>query len=229
MTVNERIKALEDQIKYLNAQILDLTSNRDTGYQSPTTVLGKNKDISLIRPIDPKSGLGRIYGNSLVWNTSEIGNPPLNAEPVNPEMVEGAKGYNKHSHSRFSGGALIKDVLEIVEYVWGSITNKHSQAYWNPEPQIKTYLNSKGEVVEAIGNLDLTFNPDVKKFGVAAYEIDVNKCYLVMRDENGDIMLDENGNEMKSPLYNEDVTKTSVVWDINGQCFRFYAAYAPGV
>ena len=59
-------------------------------------------------------------------------------------------------------------------------------------------------------------------------EIDVKKCYLVEKDENGDIVLDSKGQEKKSPLYNADQTKTSIIWDESGNCWRFYAVYASG-
>ena len=32
---------------------------------------------------------------------------------------------------------------------------------------------------------------------------------------------------MKSPLWNEDTTKTSVIWDENSKCWRLLAVYAP--
>jgi hypothetical protein len=49
-----------------------------------------------------------------------------------------------------------------------------------------------------------------------------------MRDKDGNIMLDANGKEMKSLLYNSDSTKTSVVWDSNAEVWRFLAVYASG-
>ena len=65
-------------------------------------------------------------------------------------------------------------------------------------------------------------------WGVAAYEIDVKKCYLVIRDSDGNIELDSNGQEKKSLLYNEDQTKTSVIWDKDGGVWRIFSVYAPG-
>jgi len=53
----------------------------------------------------------------------------------------------------------------------------------------------------------------------------------------GDIELDENGNEMKSPLYvtndkgEQVLADSSVKWDKNGRngqgCFRLFATYVP--
>lgn len=223
MTLNERIKELENKIIILETKILDLSANTEEKNIKPYTVAGGNKPSTTNMPIDAKTGLGNILANHVIWNDSEGFIPPLNEEPPLPE-----KGYNKHSHSRYSGGALIKGVLEIVEYDWGSIVNKHSQQFWTNEPQIATALNSNNQTVQKIGTLDLVFNPDTKTWGVAALEIDVKKCYLVERDINGNIVVDNKGQQKKSPLYNTDQTKTSVIWDENGSCWRFLAVYAEG-
>jgi len=219
-TLNERIQELEQELEVLRNKIQDLSRNTEEKNKTPYTTLGGQTNKSFINPYDLTSKQG-MYGGTIFWNDSEIGNP-ANAIPSNPK-----KGYHKHSHSRYSGGALIKDVLEIVEYEWGSITNKHSQQFID-EPKIKTTINSNHETVNKIGLLDLIFNADTRTWGIAALEIDVKKCYLVERDNNGDIALDENGNEKKSPLYNSDQTKTAIVWDKNANCWRFYATYAPG-
>lgn len=226
--INERIKQLESQIADLQSKLQVLLDGIEVKY--PTLISRVvAQDNTQVGSVDIKVGLGDKMGSGIIWNTSELSKPPINIEPTNPEFTSGAKGYNKHSHSRFSGGALIKDALEIVEYVWGTITNKHSQQFWPTEPKIATEINSNGETVDKIGKLDLIFNPDIIKWGCSSYEIDIKKCYLVERDINGDIVLDSKGQEKKSPLYNADQTKTSVVWDENSGCFRFYATYAPGV
>jgi len=230
MSLNSRITELENKILTLEDKVRDLSQNTEGIYKKPITIVGGGRDRGNISSVDIKSGMGQILGGSIIWNTSELGNPPANVEPPVPNAITG-KGYNKHSHSRFSGGALIKNVIEIVEYdfVTTPITNKHSQQFWVTQPKIKTDINTNKESVDKIGLLDLVFNPDTQTWGCPAYEIDVKKCYLVMRDENGDIALDSKGNQKKSLLYNEDQTKTSVVWDENAQCYRFYAVYAPGV
>jgi hypothetical protein len=175
-------------------------------------------------PIDAKTGLGAILANHVIWNDKEGLIPPLNEEPPLP-----TKGYNKHSHSRYSGGALIKDKLEIVEYEWGTITNKDSQQFWVTQPKIKKEVNSKGQSIDKIGLLDLVFNSDTSTWGVATYEIDVKKCYLVERDTNGNIATDSKGQQKRSPLYNSDTTKTNIIWDESGNCWRLFSVYAPGV
>ena len=223
MNLNTRIIELEEEVRKLRVKVNDLSKNTEEGAKSPISIVGGGRDRGLIRPMDIKAGLGQVHGNATIWNDSETKIPKINQEPSTP-----TKGYNKHSHSRFSGGALIKDVLEIVEYIWGTITNKHSQQFWSKEPEIATEANSKGQTVQKIGQLDLVFNPDISKWGTAAYEIDIKKCYLIERDVDGNIINDSKGNPKKSLLYNEDQTKTAIVWDENAGCFRFYATYAPG-
>jgi hypothetical protein len=220
MSLNSRIEELEKQVLALTAKLQDISKNTESTYQKPNSVVGGSAPLSTIRSTDIRSG----NGNPVLWNNTET-NAVYGTQPTTPTI-----GYNKHGHSRFSGGALIKDVVEIVEYEWGSITNKHSQGFLKPQdfPSIKKELNTNKESVEKIGLLDLVFNPDTLTWGCAAYEIDIKKCFIVERDENGDIALDENGNEKKSPLYNEDSTKSSVVWDINAQVWRIYSVYAPG-
>jgi len=228
MSLNSRIKELEDKIIALEAKIYDLSANTEEKVKAPYTVLGGPVNKSLINPFDLTSKLG-MHGGTIFWNDSEVYSPNQEQPPAP------TKGYHKHSHSRFSGGALINGVLEIVEYVWESITNKHSQQFLteDDQPKIAVDVNSKGETVEKIGTLDLSFNPDTQTWGCTAYEIDVTKCYLVEREIDGpnvgQIKKDSKGNDMRSCLWNIDSTKSSVIWDENAQVWRFYAVYAPGI
>jgi hypothetical protein len=235
MNLNQRIEQLEQIIKELQSKIIDLSSNVQEKTKSPYTISGGISSRGSQTPIDAKTGLGQVLGGHVIWNDSEVV-APLNEEPLLPDV-----GYNKHSHSRFSGGALIKDVLEIVEYDWNSVTpsiiNKHSQQFFINQPAIKTELNTKEEAVKKIGTLDLVFNPDggyddlgnpKGTWGVATYEINVKKCYLIERDSEGNITLDSKGQQKKSLLYNADQNKTSVIWDESGNCWRFLAVYAEG-
>jgi hypothetical protein len=223
-SINITLNELYNRIEALERQTRDLTINYEGTELNPYTILGVAKPKSTIRPVDAKTGKGLTHGGRILWNDSEETIPPIDEEPPEPK-----EGYNKHSHSRFSGGALIKDVLEIVEYdIDWNIHNPHSQEFLTETPSIKTEENSNRETVDKIGKLDLVFNADTQTWGVAAYEIDVKKCYLVERDIDGNISLDSKGNQKKSPLYNEDQTKTSIIWDENASCFRFFAVYAPG-
>jgi len=227
MSLNTRILELENQVRELTNKIKDLSFSIEEKTTNPYTKVGGTKNIQVSSAVDIKTGLGHMKGGGIIWNDSELFTPALNQSLEAP-----TKGFNKHSHSKFSGGALIKDVLEIVDYDWTSIispiSNKDSQQYWPEEPQIKKILNSQAKVVDMIGKLDLIFNPDIQMWGTSAYEIDIKKCYLVERDKDGKIVLDSKGQEKKSLLYNQDSNKTAIVWDENAACFRFYAVYAPG-
>ena len=211
MTINERLEFLEQTVNTLSAQLKAVSANTEGASKTNYSVVGASRDPNIDRPI--------------IWNNSEI-NASYGIQPAVPKF-----GYNKHSHSRFSGGALIYGVIEIVDYDWGAVTNKNSQSFLDELPIVKDKSTS-GETVDRIGTLSLVFDPDSSSWGCPAYEIDVRKCFLVEREtegnNKGEIKLDDNGKQMKSALYNEDQTKTSVVWDKNAQVWRFYAVYSPG-
>jgi len=153
--LNARIEELENQVQFLLNKIKDLSKDTENKYKSPYTVTGKSLDVSLIRPIGYNSGLCQKFGGGIIWNNTEINIPPLDEEPEEP-----TKGYHKHTHSRFAGGALIIDALEFVEYDWGELINKHSQTFWREEPEIVKVLNSANESIDKIGKLALVFVPD---------------------------------------------------------------------
>lgn len=245
MLLIDRIKILEDQIKFLQSKIEDLSKHTEQKKIPPVTISGGVQNRGLLSPIDIDAGLGSIMGNGVIFNDGELDYPPANAEAPAP-----TKGYNKHTHSRYSGGALIKQNLEIVEYDptdWALITNPHSQQFWQTNPKIRTTrtTDDSHRTVEMIGSLDLIFNPDagvdaitgnpIGKWGVATLEIDVRKCNFVQRrtadgdgQVAGDIQNDSKGIPMSSPLYNSDQTKTSIIWDEDNQVWRLYAVYSPG-
>jgi len=228
MSLNAKIRELEQKVSDLQAKVQDLSRNTEESYKKPITIGGGSQSQGTIGAIDMRSGQGGMKGGPITWNESEI-DAPYGTQPSIPKI-----DYNKHSHSRYSGGALIKDVLEIVEYEWGTITNKHSQGFLKEadQPKIAKEANTAGNPIDKIGLLDLIFNPDTQTWGVAAYEIDVKKCYLVERDDDGNIALDANGNEKKSPLFNDNELFSSVIWDKDGRnglgCWRFLAVYATG-
>jgi len=228
MLLVDRIRELEVALDFLLSKVEDLSKNTEQKLMGSTTIVGGIENKGLLSPVDISTGLGAIMGNGVIWHDGELDFPPANAEAPLP-----TKGYNKHTHSRYSGGAIIKQNFEIVEYDptdWVTVPprNPHSQQFWQTNPKIRTTTNSKDETVEMIGALDLIFNSDTEKWGTAAYEIDINKCYIVERDADGDIVLDSKGKEKKSPLYNTDQTKTSIQWDEDNQVWRLYAAFAPG-
>jgi len=225
-SLNERIYELEKTVELLLSKIADLSKNTEDKYHNPASTVGGIRDRSLIRPTNVKSGFSQIYGGSIPWNAIDAACPRINTEPTIP--TKNTPTYHLHSHSRYTGGALIKDVLEVVEYEWdGYSTNHYAPQHWRRFPKIKTEVNSKSQTVDKIGLLDLVFNPDTLTWGVSSYEIDVKKCYFVERDEDGNIVLDSKGNQKKSSLWNEDTTKTSIIWDENAEVWRLYCVYAP--
>ena len=248
MLLTDRINYLEKQIIDLQNKIADLSKNTENKTTQPITIAGGIQSRGLLSPIDIDTGLGSIMGNAVIWNNEESDYPPINAEVPIPDEVTG-KGYNKHTHSRFSGGALINNCLEIVEYDptdWALISNPHSQQFWQIKPKIKTTVTTDDShrTVKMIGPLALTFNPDagtdsngnpIGIWGVATLEIDVRKCNFVQRrtedgdgQKAGDIQNDSKGNPMQGALWNENQTKTSIVWDEDGSCWRLYSVYSPG-
>ena len=226
-TLNQRIKTLEKQIKLLQNKINNLSANIEEKPVLPYSKVGGIRDRSQISPAGMIAGTD---GGILPWNDAELKFPPYGQKPNNPK-----KGYNKHGHSKYAGGALDINTLELVEYDvdWETSFdyNKHCQQFWLTLPPIAKadVIDNNGNVtgqVEKIGLLDLAFDPQSQKWSASAFEIDIKKCYFVERDENGDIVNDENGNPKRSPLYNEDNTKNNITWDKNAQCWRLFATYA---
>lgn len=246
MNLYDRIKYLENRIVELESWLTTMSSKTEGKILPPRTEFGYLGDKTTIHPMDAQSRKGAL-GGTIYWNDTEVGQG-VGEQPDTPKI-----GYHKHTHSRFAGGALIKGAVEIIEYEneEGNL-NFHSQQFRDENDwKIAIEKNSKGNPVEKIGLLDLVFNPDTQTWGVATYAIDVEQCYFVKRrkvantdeygdpieEQNiGDIELDENGNEKKSPLYitkedgSQDIANSSIIWDKNGRngqgCFRLLAVYA---
>jgi len=218
-TLTAHIDELLKRIEVLENKIKDTSTNTEEKDPTPYTVGSVNKTPLRIADV------GINNDGSIAWNDSELNNPPLFTKPVDPK-----KGYNKHFHTRYAGGALDINAVEIVEYdiEWNTdpTHSKHSQQFFGTIPIIKKMQNTKNENVDKIGNIAFIFDADSAKWGTSAFEIDIKKCYLVQKDENGNIELDENGNEKKALLYNADDTKTNIVWDSTAKVFRLYAIYA---
>ena len=222
ITINQEIEELNFLINALANRIQKLSNNVETIPDIPpySKVSGSSKQIQV-------SDIGTGSFGNIAWNDSELNSPPLLAEAKPPEPL---KGYNKHFHTRYAGGALDINSLEIVEHDidWDidETHSKHSQQFWVDNPKIKKSQNSANENVDKIGTMALIFDADSVKWGASAFEIDIKKCYFVSKDENGNIELDENGNEKKALLYNIDDTKTNIIWDSTAKVFRLYAVYS---
>jgi len=246
-TLQTRILELENTIKLLISKLEDISNNVEEKQLVPYSKSGGIKDLSHNNPVDTSTGLSTTFSGAVIWNDVDLRVPPYGKYPTSDPV----KGYNRHSHSSMSGGALDINTLEIVEYERDSVTDKiidiegnkiyhqDCQDTWKKIPKIKKEQNTKEEDVNKIGKLDLIFNADSLKWGVASYEIDVEKCYFVRRykagdtipegKQIGDIMLDNHTppQEMKAPLFNEtEPTKSNILWDENGNCWRFFAVYA---
>lgn len=251
MRLQDKINDLEQEILILKAKVEDLSRNTEEKTRNPYSKVG-NSSRANIHPVDSKIASATKQGGHVIWNDSEQQNPPYGQEPSLPTA-----GYNKHTHSRYSGGALIINGLELVKYKDDSLQNLHSQQFINLFENDIEEIEYEGEKIKKIGNLDITFNPITKKWGSAANEIDVETTYLVRRVTEqfnkelksnglpeqtiGAIATDTKGQEMKSPLLyalgnfdtlagrNENLNKTNVYWDDESKCWRFYSIFKPEI
>lgn len=160
-----RIKEMQGQILLLNSKIQYLESklpgSDDSGNltQVPLIPLG---NVGNEFP-STDTGLGRIYGSQpgIIWNDAEAELPPFGTQPGTP-----TKGYQKHSHSKYAGGALDLNTLEIVKYKTGdaeedieiidsdgNILNRHTQSFWKSLAQIEVDDNNKEKIATIADNL----------------------------------------------------------------------------
>jgi len=143
--LTDRISFLERQLKILKYKILDLVKKTEAGRMKPESRIPL-MDLSQTTPTPSSgTGLGKLPGRNagIIWNDADAQNTPFGQQPSTP-----TKGYHKHSHSRYAGGALDIDILELVEYDLTGY-NKHCQAYWDVQPSIKKDENNE----EKIGSL----------------------------------------------------------------------------
>lgn len=245
-SLNQKLKQLETEINTLNNKVSMLAEELTKTTYPNAISINKGETFKGEFVSDLNTGFGGTFKNKIIWNDVEL------TIPINPEDISNitpTKGYHRHSHSRYAGGALDINTLELVEYerdgegkIAGNLP-EHSQSFWVEDPPIvkmDRYDNSQftphslgGEIaqnvtsqVEKIGKVSWIFNPILSKWGVSAYEIDIKNCFLVEYDKDGNIEKDENNVEKKAPLWNSDSTKTSIIWDKNSQCWRLYAVYA---
>lgn len=254
MKLKDKLSTIENYCTQLESRIVQLeTELVNLKYSTPVNAGGSGNAMKSQNVVDIDTGYGYTQGNRIIWNDTELKyGVPSDITTLNSTTP--TKGYHKHSHSRYSGGALDINTLELVQYARedednpitsnvtlkdGTDANPHCQSFWSAAGKINVSNkelegSTNTESKEKIGPLDLIFNPNAGtngKWGCVAYEIDVKKCYLVERNPDGTIATYTNakGEEMekKSLLWNEDTTKTNIVWDGNARCWRFYAVYAP--
>jgi len=143
--LTDRIRKLENQVRNLQAKVLDLTKQTEGGRIKPESRIPLT-NLSQITPIPSSgTGLGKLPSRNagIIWNDADAKNIPFGQQPP-----DATKGYNKHFHGRFSGGALDINTLELVEYNLSGY-NKDCQAYWKTQPSIE--LDENGN--EKIGSL----------------------------------------------------------------------------
>ena len=220
-SLNDRILELEQLVKKLQGKLAYVSSRTEQKSPQATSQVGQ---IQLRQGIMPSTGtgLGRVgmYQADMIWNDADAKRAPFGTQPADP-----VKGYNKHSHSRYAGGALDIHTLELVEYETtdseaedpvildcnGVPVNKHCQGYWKDLPNI---AKADDGATDKIGMLDIEFDEQNKKWVTGASMVDVERTYLVQYIWKKDgsevspdtpgakksIKTDYNGNEMKSPL-----------------------------
>ncbi len=248
-TINEQIDTLQRQVRELYSRINALSSTTEGRIPAPRTTFGFLSGRENAHPMPLGSDMS-FLGGTIFWNDAEVYHPN---EPMSAGEVP-KRGYHKHTHNRFSGGALISGGIEIVEYDlehmsdWERFNNISCQQFAGlTDNDIAEVENSQGQSVRKIGLLDVVFNPDTRTWGTVTYGIDVEKTIFVKRrreslkDEYGneiegsragDVEKDENGTPMQSPLYvtfedgTQDIPRSSIIWDKNGKCFRFLATYS---
>lgn len=148
--LNEKIRQLEQELMRLKSEVAYKEEfSSDSNDPKPYSIVGGEKDKTFTFPVDIRTGLGGSYGNFLPWNDAELKLPPYGEKPDDP-----TEGYHKHTHSRFAGGALNIEYLELVKYNvddWDTDENynPHCQQFWIESPPIE--VDSNGE--EKISNI----------------------------------------------------------------------------
>jgi len=145
----DRIRNLEKEIVHLKAKILDLTNKTEARRIKPESKIPLiNLSQTLPNP-SSGTGLGKLPNRNagIIWNDAEAQNVPFGQQPSTP-----TKGYHKHSHSRYAGGALNIDTLEFVEYDLTGY-NKHCQAYWKVEAPIQKDTNGEEKISSLKDNM----------------------------------------------------------------------------
>lgn len=151
----EKVKQLDAEVKALQKVIKALYAKSNSGMVSWSSGTGL-RNPSDSHPSDVSTGLSGLYGGMILWNDAELSLPPWGSNPGMP-----TKGYQKHTHSEFAGGALDITALTLVEYELDGSQSIHSQGFWRTPPPIKTVTKvSDGSTVEMLGLLGLVFDAE---------------------------------------------------------------------
>ena len=154
-TLLSQILELKSQISFLEAKVKSLESESElVKSRTPFSVVGGVRDRSHSRPVDPSTGLGNTFGGNMTWNDSDTKLPPWGTgRPNSP-----TKGYSKHFHSRYSGGAFDIGIIELVKFDTNWETdparNPHCQHLFKTEPKVETDDNGEEKIstLEGLNN-----------------------------------------------------------------------------
>ena len=112
MSLNEKIRELENELLALQTKLTNLSVKTEGKSRTPHTKSGQYQNRSTINMVSPNAGMGAVYGGKIMWNNTELTRPPLNTKPDDRPT----RGFNIHMHSRYAGGALDINTLELLEY-----------------------------------------------------------------------------------------------------------------
>jgi len=140
--LNDRLIKLESKIKSLESKIIGLTKNTEALRNKPESIVSQINTSQRTPMPSTGTGLGKMPGASanIIWNDADAQLVPWGQQPPIP-----SKGYNKHSHSEFSGGALDINTLKLVEYEFDG-QNPDCQSYWKTPPSIKKDENGEEQI-----------------------------------------------------------------------------------
>ena len=160
MKLIDKINQMEEKIRTLENTMFDL-QKRTEARRIPPETKTTQPNLSKVGGIMPSTGtgLGRIFGKNgnVIFNDADASIPAFGTQPDTP-----TRGYNKHNHSRYAGGALDIHTLELVEFnnvdgdikdYLGNNVNKHCQSFWKYVVQITKDDND----IEKISNLSDNF------------------------------------------------------------------------
>ena len=140
--LSDRLIYLENKVKLLESKLVDLVGKTEAIRAKPESKIPLI-DLSQSLPLPSSgTGLGKLPARAggIIWNDADAQNVPWGTIPSTP-----TKGYNKHSHNEFSGGALDINTLKLVEYDFNG-QNPSCQSYWKDPPQIVKDENGEQQI-----------------------------------------------------------------------------------
>lgn len=149
MKLSDKVRKLESEVIALKMKLKDLVQKTETKRLKPESRRSKI-NLSKQTPLPSTgTGLGKLpaRAGNVIFNDADAQNIPFGTQPN-----DATKGYNKHFHGRFCGGALDINTLEIVEYDLTGY-NKDCQAYWKESPDIEEDENGEQKLSSIADNM----------------------------------------------------------------------------